>query len=135
MITTSTEGWKVVDVAEGLAFRVPPDAEEQNLQSVDTVADLISGPGYEIMYEYGQFGATIDQYRSQPGFAAQERFVDGRRAEQASFRAASPASELPVVHLLQIPLEHGNVFTLRVSCVDAAACEIYPALFDSVTLR
>ena len=135
MSPTSVEDWKVVQVDGALTFRVPADAEEQHLQAVDTVADLINGPGYEIMYEYGQFGATIDQYRSRPGFAAKERTVDGHRAQEASFRAATQNSGLPVVHLLQIRLEDSNVFTLRLSCVDEATCGIYDELFDSVTLR
>jgi hypothetical protein len=135
MTPTSTDKWKVVQVDEVLTFRVPLDAEEQNLQAVDTVADVINGPGYEIMYEYGQFGGRIDQYKSQPGYTTKERIVDGHRAQEASFRALSQNSELSVVHMLQIALDQGNIFTLRLSCVDEATCDIHNELFDSITVK
>ena len=135
MTPTSTNNWKVVQIDGVLTFRIPPDAEEQNLQAVDTVADVINGPGYEIMYEYGQFGRRIGHYKSQPGYTTRERIVDGQRAQEASFRVLSQNSKLPVVHMLQIMLDQGNTFTVRLSCVDDATCDIHNELFDSIIVK
>ena len=90
---------------------------------------ILRGSGYELIYDYGRAGESLDDNRHEPGFLRCTRTIDGRSAVEVSFTpAGQPWS---AVRLLQVQ-DRSNSLTIRVSCVDQPTCQLATPLFDSV---
>ena len=135
MSTTPPRDWKMIEVNDVLTFWVPPDAEAKDLQPIDSIFGVIKGSGYEIVYDYGRFAEQIESYEERSGYSSRARIVSGQHAQEVSFQDTEENLEMPVVRILQVPSRRGNTFTLRISCMDEATCEISDNVFDSITFN
>jgi hypothetical protein len=127
--------WKPIEVTDDLTFFVPPDAQEEEVQPIDSIFGIVNGPGYQIIYDYGRFSEAVDTYQDRPDFRSKSRKMDGWQAHEVSFEDAEESPERPFVRLLQIPHKGPNTFTLRVSCVDEDTCRVADLIFDSVSFQ
>ena len=127
-VSTPSE-WHPVRVGDAAVLAVPPDAEEQRIQPLDSIVGMLVGDGYEIVYDYGRSGEDLSLYRDEPGYAEQAREVDGRSGRQVTFHPSG--SPWRVVRILQAS-DGEEVLTVRVSCEDDAVCAVADAVFDTV---
>lgn len=127
-VSTPSE-WQPVRIGDAALLAVPPDAEEQRLQPLDSIVGMLVGDGYEIVYDYGRSGEDLSLYRDEPGYVERARPVDGRSGREVTFRGSGPPWR--VIRLLQAS-DGEETLTVRVSCRDEADCAVADTVFDTV---
>jgi hypothetical protein len=129
-MTTPPE-WRRIQLTPAIGFAVPPEAEAQQTQPIDSIFGLLRGPAYEIIYDYGRSGDPLDAERSQPGTRETMRQFGARSGRELSVEPRD--SPWHTVRILQVQ-DGRNILTIRVSCTDETTCAIATTLFDSVTV-
>ena len=123
--------WRVVDIGDVAVVNVPADAHDRNVQPIDSIAGIIDGRGYEVVYEYGPHG-RIGGSEKEQGHVIRDREVDGRTGTEASYRAdGDPWS---IVRVLQLQ-DGKDALSVTISCLDEETCQIADTIFDSVKFR
>jgi len=126
------EGWRTIELDDAARFAVPPDAQAQDVQPLDSIFGMLRGQGYEVIYDYGRFGEDLVALEDQPGYARRARTVDGRAADDVTFRGnGAPWSTVRLLHVA----DGRNHLTIRVSCTAEETCRLADDLFDSVRFR
>ena len=94
------DDWRTVDVGGFATLQVPPDAQNTSARGIDSVAGVLRGDGYEVLYDYGRYGERLDPYVNQPDHAVRNREISGKTAVDVSFRA--DGRPLPYARILQV---------------------------------
>ena len=127
-----SDDWRTVDVGGFATLRMPSDAQDTGARGIDSVAGVLRGDGYEVVYDHGRHGERLDPYVNQPDHAMRTREISGKAAVDVSFRAKG--RPLPYARILQV--QNGlETLTVHVSCIDADTCRVADRIFDSVTLQ
>ena len=123
------EGWRRIALDDAVRLAVPPDAQAQSVQPIDSIFGILRGEGYEVVYDYGRSGDDLSLYADEAGFSERSRDVEGRRGTEVSLR--EQGDPWAVVRILQVQ-DGRNVLTVRMSCIDEETCRAADVLFDSV---
>ncbi|MBE8518303.1 hypothetical protein ILP97_12410 [Amycolatopsis sp. H6(2020)] len=124
------DGWREITLGGTVGFAVPPDAQPQNVQSVDSDFGILRGAAYEVVYDHGRYGEDLAVLAEKPGFTRKSREVGGRAAEEITFRGDGRPWQ--VVRLLSTQQDPPNTTTIRVSCSDDDTCRLADSVFDSI---
>ena len=123
-------GWQHVKIGDsGITIAVPPDAQAQKVNPIDSIFGNLRGTGYEVTYDYGRYGAALSDHKNEPDYEEKRRTVDGRDATEVSY--TGDGSPWRVVRGLQVRSGQ-HTLTVYVSCADKQACGIADTVFDSV---
>jgi len=126
---TTPAGWRRISLNGAASLAVPPDAQDQGVQPIDSIFGILRGQGYEVIYDYGRSGEQLTMYKDEPGFISRNISVDGRPGTEVSFQGSGQ----PWGHVRMLQVQHGrDVLTIRVSCSDEDTCRLADDLFHSV---
>ncbi|MBP2328159.1 hypothetical protein JOF56_008544 [Kibdelosporangium banguiense] len=124
------EGWREITLVDAVSFAVPPDAQAQDFQPVDSAFGVMRGPNYEVVYDYGRFGEDLTALTDKPEFVRTSREITGGTAAEVAFRG--DGNPWGWVRILSTQQDESNHLTIRVSCVDVAACRLADDVFNSI---
>lgn len=126
------EGWHTVRIGDDVGFAVPPDAQAQDVQPLDSIFGMLRGDGYEVVYNYGRIGEDLSVLEEKPGYSRRNRTVDSRPGDDITF----PGDGNPwgVVRLLHVQ-DGRNHLAVRVACIDDQTCLLAEDLFESIRFR
>jgi hypothetical protein len=127
---TKPEGWREITLGDAVSFAVPPDAQAQEAQPVDSAFGVLRGPNYEVVYDYGRYGDDLTALADKPGFVRTTREINTGSATEVTFRG--DGNPWGLVRVLSTQQDESNHLTIRVSCVDAATCGLADNVFNSV---
>ena len=91
------EGWNTVDVRGLFSFDVPPSAEEDPVQGIDSLVGKYRIGDIELMYDYGAYSSTLEEFNSDDGYARRTVSVDGWTADLVATNAGKMGIAFPRV--------------------------------------